>query len=202
MEDSPHIYVASLSDYNGGIMYGAWIDATQDVETIREEVAAMLRGSTDPNVMVLCPDCDIPTIAAGVECGTCGGRGQVPSAEEWAIHDYSGFGGIRLGEYESFERVAALAEAVAEHGEAFAIFANDIDCGNESDVSVLVENFREAYQGEWDSEAAFAENLVDDIGLLQGVPEEVARYFDYESYARDRFIDGYSFHNGHVFCDY
>ena len=43
-----------------------------------------------------------------------------PGAEEWAIHDYEGFGEMRLSEWESFERVSAIAAGIAEHGAAFA----------------------------------------------------------------------------------
>jgi len=38
-----------------------------------------------------------------------------PGAEEWAIHDYEGFP-IRLGEWESVGWLAALGQAIAEHG--------------------------------------------------------------------------------------
>ena len=41
-------------------------------------------------------------------------------AEEWAIHDYEGFGALRLSEWESFERVSAIAAGIAEHGDAFS----------------------------------------------------------------------------------
>jgi antirestriction protein len=90
------IYVASLADYNGGILHGAWINANQDPESIKAEVAAMLAESHEPG------------------------------AEEWAIHDYEGFKGLRLGEWESFEKVAELAEAIDEHGEAFALYAANV----------------------------------------------------------------------------
>ncbi|GHL78679.1 hypothetical protein ECZU34_64270 [Escherichia coli] len=41
--------------------------------------------------------------------------------------------------------------------------------------------------GEADSEEAFAVEFASDTGLLAGVPETVALYFDYEAYARDLF---------------
>lgn len=52
----PQIYVACLAAYNAGRHYGAWIDATQEVEQIHQEIQKMLSNSP------------------------------IPNAEEWAIH--------------------------------------------------------------------------------------------------------------------
>ena len=59
---SPRIYVASLADYNEGRLYGAWIDAAQDPDDLGKAVEQMLAAAPSP------------------------------CAEEWAIHDYEGFG--------------------------------------------------------------------------------------------------------------
>ena len=37
--------------------------------------------------------------------------------------------------------------------------------------------------------------------MLSGVPEILERYFDYEAFGRDLFLEGYSEYNGHVFMD-
>ena len=92
----PRIYVASLSDYNSGILHGRWIDAAQDESAIETEIQAMLNASKDP------------------------------SAEECAIHDHEGFMGFPISEYESIETVAALAQSLDEHGEPFAIYARNV----------------------------------------------------------------------------
>jgi|GEM_PF-6178432 len=42
-------------------------------------------------------------------------------AEEWAIHDYEGFGLVALSEWERVERVADLARGVVRHSEAFVV---------------------------------------------------------------------------------
>jgi len=60
------IYVACLASYNNGILHGAWINAEQDAYAIYDEVQTMLTASP------------------------------VKDAEEWAIHDYEGFEGVRL----------------------------------------------------------------------------------------------------------
>lgn len=53
----PKIYVACLASYNAGTLFGAWIDATQDLDDIEAEIADMLK------------------------------RSPVEGAEEWEIHD-------------------------------------------------------------------------------------------------------------------
>ncbi|WP_024353472.1 antirestriction protein ArdA [Brevundimonas naejangsanensis] len=44
-DSSPRIYVACLAAYNNGFLHGAWIDADQDADQIRVEIAAMLARS-------------------------------------------------------------------------------------------------------------------------------------------------------------
>ncbi|MFC8428568.1 antirestriction protein ArdA [Streptomyces sp. NPDC057253] len=84
------IYVASLSDYNNGILHGRWIDADQDVDTIHEEIAEMLKESP-------------------------AARKYGDVAEEYAIHDYDGFGEFNLGEYESLAKITTIANALDEY---------------------------------------------------------------------------------------
>lgn len=156
IDTTPRIYVASLADYNAGRLYGAWIDATQDAADIQEEVNAMLARSSEP------------------------------IAEEWAIHDTDNFEGIKIDEYESFERVSEIANLVMEHGAAWSAF-----CQLVGEDYATAEDFEEAYQGEYESEEAFAESTVDE-GLWGEVPEHLAAYIDYEKIARDLFMGDYS----------
>lgn len=48
-----------------------------------------------------------------------------------------------------------------------------------------IDDFEERYCGEWDDFAEYAHQLVDEIGLLIDVPEEVSRYFNWDSWTRD-----------------
>lgn len=199
------IYVACLASYNAGVLHGAWIDATQDADAIQSEVDAMLRASRFPNVQVACPkDCGGPAPVHLLgdpgfsPCETCKATGRVPSAEEWSIHDYEGFERIKLGESESFENVAALAAAIEEHGEAFAIW-----WGNETRDDVDANAFREQYAGEYKDLEDFAYNFLEDTGGLSEVPEHLRNYFDYEAYARDMRLNGDVWEErGHVFWNH
>lgn len=63
-----------------------------------------------------------------------------------------------------------------------------------------IEDFEDRWNGEFDSETAFAEYMVDIMNV--NVPKHLdwlIQYFDYEAYARTLFSSGYTFLNGHVF---
>lgn len=127
------IYVASLSDYNAGILHGRWIDLDgKDTNDLQDEVNEILAESPYAKQY-----------------------GEV--AEEWAIHDYE-LGGIRVSEYTGLERIVKIAEALEEHGEVLAIYVNDV-----VDFDQAVETFEDAYLGEYDSFLDFATNLFDEL---------------------------------------
>lgn len=52
-----------------------------------------------------------------------------------------------------------------------------------------VSEFEDAYAGEWGDFRTYAENLADDICLPDGVPEPLARYFDWDAWTRDLSFD-------------
>ena len=109
-----------------------------------------------------------------------------PGAEEWAIHSFD-MGGVQIDEYESWDRVSALALALEKHGPAFAAFWDSGDCeGLEPDE--WVDAFADAYVGEYSSEAEFAEELTRDC---HQIPEFLEYYIDWEAMARDLFMSDY-----------
>ena len=156
-EPLPRIYVASLSDYNNGILHGEWIDAGQDDEVVHHQITTLLRNS--------------PSEA---------------HAEEYAVHDFEGFGQYRVGEYEPIETINAVARGIAEHGPAYAAWASHCDGELER-----LDQFDDAYRGEWNSLTEYAEQLLDDLGLEhiieQHIPESLQAYvtIDSEAFAND-----------------
>ncbi|MGW0019942.1 antirestriction protein ArdA [Rhodococcus sp. NPDC003382] len=90
----PRIYVASLADYNAGRLHGAWLDAGRDPADLQADIRAMLAAAPEPG------------------------------AEEYAIHDYEGFGEARIYEHDSLELVSRIARGIAAHGLAFAAWAD------------------------------------------------------------------------------
>lgn len=187
LTDTPKIYVACLASYNNGKLYGKWIDANQSADEIQEEIKEMLLNSPEPNIDALCCDeclaiTHYPKDNICPECGSDKTKIH-PTSEEWAIHDYEGFGDLKIDEYESIEEVARLAELIEEHGEAFAAYASYI-----GQDYADADNFEEAYCGEWDSEEEYAEDLMQQC---YEIPEYLQFYIDYEKWARDLFINDY-----------
>lgn len=180
----PRIYVASLSDYNAAILHGIWIDATSEPENIHEQVRQMLSNSPE-----------FKRFPAG------------GPAEEWAIHEYDGFGGWRLSEYEQFETVSKVAQAIVEHGEPFLAWLGTLDDVSNFDLDRLGEEFWMHYRGEWESEEDYARDHVSQCGLA-GIPpeplkiegasrtieinplEELDSYLDWGSITRSLFDHG------------
>lgn len=157
---APQVYVAGLSDYNAGRLHGAWIEAAVETEELHAQVQAMLRQSLEPG------------------------------AEEWAIHDYQGFGPVQLSEYESLETVSRLARGIAEHGPAFAAWAALAGLDDQR-----LDDFENAYRGHWQSVADYAEELLDEVGateVLEGIPGWLRPYvqLDIVGFARDLRLGG------------
>jgi len=61
--------------------------------------------------------------------------------------------------------------------------------------------FENAYMGAYDSQEAFAEQYLEDSGILSEIPDALRYYIDVASFARDLFIDGYHFEDGFVFLN-
>jgi antirestriction protein len=99
------------------------------------------------------------------------------------FHDFEGFHGLRLAEYESME--TDIANLIAEHGQLGAELISHCDSPD-----AAREALDDNYQGSFDSPAAWAEQLLDDSGDLAQIPERLRGYFDFESYARDAELSG------------
>jgi antirestriction protein len=157
---TPRIYVASLSDYNNGVLHGAWIDAAREPEDIQGDINAMLDESRQPD------------------------------AEEWAIHDYEQFGGCRIHEYDPIDVVSRIAKGIAEHGYAFAAWA-EVNEG----ASERFEDFERAYLGHYNSLETYAFQIADDFGYnaeIAKLPEPMQGYvkIDTAAMARDLEMSG------------
>jgi antirestriction protein len=166
----PRIYVASLTDYTCGVLHGAWIslDDSTDLDDVLAQVNTMLA--------------DSPAV-----------RNELSHvAEEYAIHDYEDFGGYTVDEYTPLERVVAVAAAIAEHGDAFAMFLNDRP--NES-VETSVANFTDRMCGTWQSGTDFA--WADFEEVCPDAFQQTTSYdwvqFDPGAYVRAHEMDGYAF---------
>lgn len=152
MTTEPKIYVADLAAYNSGYLHGVWIDALEDVDGIQEQINAML--ATSP----------------------------VPDAEEYAIHDYEGFDGYRLGEYEGIDTAHEIACFIEEFPEFGSGLLNQF-----SSIEEARKAAEEDYCGCYCSLADYAQELTE--GTTE-IPDALAYYIDYEAMARDMELNG------------
>jgi antirestriction protein len=108
-----------------------------------------------------------------------------PHAEEVAIHDHEGFGPLRVDENDRLAHIARIGAGIAAHGLAYAHFAALLGPSGWDDL----DTFEDRYQGRWDSMTAYAEELLDSLGIdtEATVCEMLAPYmrFDTEAFARD-----------------
>lgn len=151
--EQPRIYVACLAAYNNGILHGAWIDAAQEPWAIFDAAQAMLAASP------------------------------IAGAEEWAIHDYEGFGSIRLAEYASFDHVSELAAFIAEHGTLGAALLGHCS-GDLDEARKAVE---ERHLGTYASLADYMQEVTEES---TAIPHALRYYIDWSAMARDAEING------------
>jgi len=153
MSEEIRIYVADLSAYNNGKLHGVWIDATLESDEIMEQVNIMLASSPEG------------------------------FAEEYAIHDYEGFGNMRISEYEGLESVHEKALFIEEHGE-IGVAVLEHWCG---DIENAKKTLEDCYAGEHESLADYAEQLTEDT---TEIPKHLEYYIDYERMGRDMELGG------------
>lgn len=187
------IYVACLASYNNGVLHGRWIDASADVEEMQEEVNAILRESKFPNVTVECPECDgggerfAPNGVDVEPCPNCR-EGRVPSAEEFAIHDFDGLPPT-LGEYCGLQAVAdyvELIEEVENHVSDPEEAAEVAKAAVENWHSVeYAKNAMDYFAGVYPSFRDYADGQADERLDAANAPDFLRTYFDYEGHARD-----------------
>lgn len=164
------IYLTNLRKYNEGMLVGEWVDLPVSEEELSKVFDRI--GIND-------------------------------EYEEYFITDYeSDIDGLKVGEYENIDDLNELAEAL-----------EDLDSEEENVLSVMLEDgctFEEALEKikdrdymvyyNCDSMEDVAYQVVEESGLLNGIPEKVARYFNYEAYGRDLEIEGtfYQINNAYI----
>lgn len=114
--------------------------------------------------------------------------------DELFISDYeTDLNSLKIGEYEDILQLNEIAEEIEEMREDELIafqayleqYANNMEQALEE---VHQGNYRIYYNCDNMEDVAY--QAVNESGLLDGVPEQVKMYFDYEAYGRDLSIDG------------
>jgi len=149
MSNEIRIYVACLAAYNNGVLHGAWIDATQSLNDIQDAVNTMLTSSP------------------------------VSGAEEYAIHDYEGFEGYKISEYQGLKSAHDIACFIEEYGAVGAAIL-DHACDD-------IQDAKNQRSGEYVSLADFAQQFTEET---TDIPEQLKYYIDYERMGRDMELSG------------
>lgn len=149
----PRIYVACLAAYNTGILHGTWIEVGQDAWAIWSSIQTML--ATSP----------------------------IAGAEEYAIHDYEGFGGVRIAEYTDLETLTQIAAFLAEHGTLGAAVLQHY-CG---DLDEACDALTERYCGCFQSVGDYMEEAVKEA---MRVPDQLDWYIDWQAMGEDAERNG------------
>jgi antirestriction protein len=197
------IYVANLAAYNAGRLRGKWIEPSTDGDELREQVLEAIGGNPDhewaihdydsfPN-MGEYPDLD--DVAAMAEIleehpyaivkAAMGfiGRDDVDALKKWLDEGYS--------TYESQKDY--VEQLVDDMGGPSKLDKQTIDSyfdydafGHDLSIDADEED-RERYEGMSDQEIGM--EYIDDV-YGDKIPADLAdRYFDYDSYARDVFME-------------
>lgn len=128
------VYVACLASYNNGHLHGAWVDLDGCSRDGLDEAMAW--------VLATSPE---------------------PGAEEWAIHDFSGFPSfLTRSEWPDLDQLLDYSKGLAEHhhGEAYRLA-----CENAGQV-LDFDEFTDAYMGTSETVEDFAiEWAIEGIGI-------------------------------------
>lgn len=159
-DTTPRAWIGCMHCYNDGRLIGEWFDAAGADEVTLADVH--------------------------------GGAGRVRAGcEELWVTDHENIPARgEMSPYDASEWAQAIL-AVPEHARAALgawVESGDYIIEGLGDIP-SVSDFEERYAGCWDSFREYAENLAEDIGLLDGAPEEVARYFDWTAWTRDLAMD-------------
>lgn len=174
--------VVCLSCLNAGRALGVWISAEDAAAEIGDAITYGGQGE----------DATYPGGAAYVACKRCGG-------DEWYLADYEylvpSMRTVR-GFYESAEEWAEIEDA-----EIVYLFATWYDAGGALTVAELIDAHQDRYRGHWETFRDYAEQYAEDTGDLAAMPEHLARYIDWDAYARDLAYDYYE-EDGHIWGAY
>lgn len=160
IDETPRVWLGCLACYGAGALVGHWFDAV-DADEIT--VADVHRGS---------------------------GRNYSQCEELYCLdHEYLPVDG-ELSPHEAAEwgRVLASVDEQVRPALRAWVASGSYVAEGDGDLPSLPD-FEERFCGEFDSFQEYAEQLGEDIGLLDGVPDEISAYFDWAAWARDLAFD-------------
>ncbi len=106
------------------------------------------------------------------------------SDPELMFQDFEGFPRSFYSESSVSDELFAWLELSEDDRELLEVYRENVnqDAG--------IDEARENYSGQYDSESDWAANWLEETGGLEGVPEHLKNYIDFEAYARDARLGG------------
>lgn len=159
-DQTPRVWIGCTRHYNEGHLVGHWFDALEADEVSLADVHA----------------------GSGLRHAGC--------EELWCFdHEHLPVSG-ELSPYEAARWARRLAKVDEEHQPALRAWvksgAHTMDAASDlPDVA----SFHERYCGRWDSFEDYAQQLADDVGLMDGWPELAVQHFNWTSWTRDLRFD-------------
>lgn len=154
------IYLTNLGKYNEGYLIGEWVKLPVSQEELTKVMDRI---------------------------------GINEEYEEYFITDYEcDVEGVEVGEYSNLDELNEIAEQVEdldEYGQK-AIQAMLLDGYKFAEALEKVNNGDYMVYSDCDDMSDVACQMVEESGMLSGVSDNIARYFDYEAYGRDLDIEG------------
>lgn len=95
----------------------------------------------------------------------------IAGAEEFAIHDYDGFGGVNIGEYEPIGRIVEIACFLRERGRLGALLLNHVG-GN---IDEAIATLDDGHQGAYESLADYFEEFTEETVEIPAPPTALHR---------------------------
>ena len=169
-------FVTNLGAYNAGALIGKWVDfptysTYEEWDELLHSIG-VVHNLTDEDELK-----EIPDNLRDVVC------------EEYFITDYDDDYGIckGFGEYERFDDLEDIAQELddMDESEQSVIIAimNDENCDVQKAKDIYDDGF--TLFCDPDSDSSIGYEYAGEIGLLSGIPDNIASYFDYESYGKD-----------------
>lgn len=168
-DTTPRVWVGCLGCYNSGSLNGKWIDGI-NADDISNAVNVVERASyfTPGETVTVCAKC---------------------GADEFWVFDHENFNGAIRGECspgEAYEIAKALESIEDEMNALEGAFMAYLSLMGASvkDYAEHIDGFNDSYIGEFNSDRELGEHFIYEIGVME-LPENIAPYFDFESYGRE-----------------
>lgn len=170
MQTETKIYVSTYAKYNSGSLKGKWVTVQDynDAEELFSALAELHEDEESPEFMIQDRE----------------GHFSGMIEESMSIQDFQ----------EIYDVIEALGNT---HLDIEVIEAYADNLGSSIDAQ-LIENCEEAYQGSFDSDADFAENLAEEMGLTDKKQSWPHYCIDWDYAARELMYD-YFESKGHYF---